>query len=81
MIKLFTTEMCSRVYERCMQVHGGMGLTNETKLYDGWHQARLARIADDVSPELARATIKSVEVLGAFHANAAVRSALADRML
>ena len=41
----------------------------------------LARIADDVSPELARATIKSVEVLGAFHASAAVRGALADRML
>ena len=39
----------------------------------------LARIADDVSPELARATIKSVEVLGAFHASAAVRRALADR--
>ena len=40
----------------------------------------LARIADDVSPELARATIGSVEVLGAFHASAAVRSALADRI-
>jgi Arc/MetJ-type ribon-helix-helix transcriptional regulator len=41
----------------------------------------LARIANDVSPELARATIHSVEVLGAFHASAAVRSALADRIL
>ncbi len=41
----------------------------------------LARIADDVSPELARATIQSVVVLGAFHANAAVRAALADRIL
>ena len=40
----------------------------------------LARIADDVSPELARATIGSVVVLGAFHASAAVRSALADRI-
>jgi Arc/MetJ-type ribon-helix-helix transcriptional regulator len=40
----------------------------------------LARIADDVSPELARATIQSVEVLGAFHASAAVRRALADRI-
>src|SRR6185295_18215161 len=38
----------------------------------------LARIANDVSPELARATIQSVNVLGAFHASAAVRSALAD---
>jgi Arc/MetJ-type ribon-helix-helix transcriptional regulator len=41
----------------------------------------LARIADDVPPELARATIQSVVVLGAFHASAAVRRALADRIL
>ena len=41
----------------------------------------LARIADDVSPELARATIQSVVVLGAFHASTAVRAALADRIL
>ena len=39
----------------------------------------LARIADDVSPELARATIESVHVLGALHASAAVKTALADR--
>jgi Arc/MetJ-type ribon-helix-helix transcriptional regulator len=41
----------------------------------------LARIADDVSAELARATIQSVEVLGAFQASAEVRNALADRIL
>jgi Arc/MetJ-type ribon-helix-helix transcriptional regulator len=41
----------------------------------------LARIADDVSPDLARATIQSVEVLGAFHASAAVRKALAGRIV
>ena len=41
----------------------------------------LARIADDVSPELARATIATVEVLGAFHASPPVRQALADRIL
>lgn len=40
----------------------------------------LARIADDVSPELARDAIQSIEVLGAFHASAAVRRALADRI-
>ena len=40
----------------------------------------LARIAEDVTPELARATIRSVDVLGAFHASAAVRAALADRI-
>lgn len=40
----------------------------------------LARIADDVPPELARAAIQSVTVLGAFQASSAVRAALADRI-
>ncbi len=40
----------------------------------------LASIADDVSPELALATIDSIEVLGAFRASLAVRAALAGRI-
>ena len=40
----------------------------------------LASIAADVPPELARATIASVSVLGALQASAAVKAALADRM-
>jgi Arc/MetJ-type ribon-helix-helix transcriptional regulator len=40
----------------------------------------LASIADDVSPELALATIESVVVLGAFRASSAVKRALADRI-
>src|SRR6188474_696507 len=44
------------------------------------HVVGLARIADDVTPELARATIQSVVVLGVFHASPAVRRALADRI-
>jgi Arc/MetJ-type ribon-helix-helix transcriptional regulator len=39
----------------------------------------LASIASDVTPELARATIASVAVLGALHASPAVKAALADR--
>jgi Arc/MetJ-type ribon-helix-helix transcriptional regulator len=39
----------------------------------------LASIADDVTPELARATIASIEVLGALHASPAVKAALHDR--
>jgi Arc/MetJ-type ribon-helix-helix transcriptional regulator len=39
----------------------------------------LATIAQDVSPELARATIASVVVLGALHARPEVKAALADR--
>jgi Arc/MetJ-type ribon-helix-helix transcriptional regulator len=40
----------------------------------------LATIADDVTPELALATIESVEVLGAFRASAAVKAALRHRI-
>ena len=40
----------------------------------------LASIADDVSPELALATIDTISVLGAFHASAAVKRALAGRI-
>ena len=39
----------------------------------------LASIAADVSPELARATIASISVLGALQASPAVKAALADR--
>ena len=40
----------------------------------------LVRIADDVSPALARETIESIAVLGALHASPAVKAALADRI-
>jgi Arc/MetJ-type ribon-helix-helix transcriptional regulator len=40
----------------------------------------LATIAQDVTPELASATIASLTVLGALHASAAVKAALADRI-
>lgn len=40
----------------------------------------LASIGNDVTPELALATIDSVTVLGALHASAAVKAALAGRI-
>ncbi len=40
----------------------------------------LASIARDVTPELARATIATITVLGALHASPEVKAALADRM-
>jgi Arc/MetJ-type ribon-helix-helix transcriptional regulator len=40
----------------------------------------LATIADDVTPELALATITSVEVLGAFRAPREVKAALSSRI-
>lgn len=39
----------------------------------------LATFADDVTPELALATIASLEVLGALHASPALKAALASR--
>ena len=41
----------------------------------------LASIALDVTPELALATIESLQVLGALHASAQVKAALSPRML
>jgi hypothetical protein len=41
----------------------------------------LATVADDVSVELALATIASVQVLGAFRAPRAVKAALAPRTI
>ena len=41
----------------------------------------LATIADDVSPELALATIASLNVLGALHASPAVKAALLTRQI
>jgi Arc/MetJ-type ribon-helix-helix transcriptional regulator len=45
------------------------------------HVLGLATIADDVTPDLALATIASVEVLGAFRAPRAVKAALAPRTI
>jgi Arc/MetJ-type ribon-helix-helix transcriptional regulator len=67
-----------------------LGLCNYTRLdLEAVHQRGemlninvlgLATIASDVTAELARAAIASVTVLGALHASAEVRAALADRM-
>ena len=40
----------------------------------------LATIAPDVTPELAQAAISEISVLGALHASAAVKAALAGRI-
>jgi Arc/MetJ-type ribon-helix-helix transcriptional regulator len=41
----------------------------------------LVRIADDVTPALAKQTIESISVLGALHASRAVKAALAGRII
>ena len=54
--KLHATNAAWRVFDRVMQVHGGMGLTNETGLFAGMHKARTLRIADGPD-EILRRTI------------------------
>jgi Arc/MetJ-type ribon-helix-helix transcriptional regulator len=43
------------------------------------HTVGLLILEDDISPELAQVTIESIKVFGSFHANKAVKEALADR--
>lgn len=56
MAKAYSTEMLSRVMDRCIQVHGGMGLTNEVRLEAGYRFARTMRIPDGTG-EIQRRTI------------------------
>ncbi len=56
MVKLHCTEIANRVFDRCIQVHGAMGLTNELRLEAGYRFARSMRIPDGTS-EIQRRTI------------------------
>ncbi len=56
MVKAGATEMVGRVYDRAIQIHGGMGLTNELRLEAGYRWARTMRIPDGTS-EIQRRTI------------------------
>ena len=56
MVKAFCTEMVNRVMDRCINVHGGMGLTNELRLEAGYRFARVLRIPDGTG-EIQRRTV------------------------
>lgn len=56
MVKAYSTEMLNRVMDRCIQVHGGMGLTNDLRLEAGYRFARIMRIPDGTG-EIQRRTI------------------------
>jgi acyl-CoA dehydrogenase len=56
MAKAFCTEMQVRVVDRCIAVHGAMGLTNELRLEEAFRFARIACIPDG-TPEIQRRTI------------------------
>lgn len=56
MVKQHCTDAANRVFDRCMQVHGGMGLTNEMRLEDGYRFTRSMRIPDGTS-EIQKRTV------------------------
>ena len=56
MSKAFSIEMCQRAYDKAIQIHGGMGLSGELVLEEGFRIARTARIPDGTS-EIQRRTI------------------------
>ena len=49
-----------RAVDRCIQTHGGMGLTNEVGLTAAWHQLRRIMIADGTAEILRRAIVKEM---------------------
>ncbi|MFZ7944875.1 acyl-CoA dehydrogenase family protein [Neobacillus sp. 19] len=56
MVKAHSTEMTQSVLDKCMQIHGGMGLTNELGLEHVWRWAREQRIPDGTT-EMQKRTI------------------------
>ena len=56
MVKAYSTEMLNRVMDRCIQMHGAMGLTNEVRLEEGYRFARSMRIPDGTT-EIQKRTI------------------------
>jgi acyl-CoA dehydrogenase len=46
MVKLFCTRASFEVIDKCMQIHGGMGLATETRLYEGLLQARMTHVTE-----------------------------------
>jgi acyl-CoA dehydrogenase len=55
-IKVFGSEMGCRVFDRCMQILGASGLSNELRLEEGLRWSRSMRIPDGTS-EIQRKTI------------------------
>ncbi len=54
--KAIAIEMCQRAYDNAIQIHGGIGLSSELPLEEGFRIARTARIPDGTS-EIQRRTI------------------------
>lgn len=64
MVKLHCTDAANRVFDRCIQVHGGMGLTNELRLEVGYRFTRSMRIPDGTSEIQRRAIARELLASG-----------------
>jgi acyl-CoA dehydrogenase len=64
MLKIVAPKMCQDVADRAIQIHGGMGVSQDTPLADIFHQARFCRIADGPDEvhmsQLARMTMHQI---------------------
>jgi acyl-CoA dehydrogenase len=52
MVKIMATEMCSRVVDRAIQIHGGVGLTKDLPLEWWYRQVRSIRITEGATEVL-----------------------------
>src|SRR5699024_6156566 len=62
-VKMAATEMVGRVRDEAIQIHGGLGLTNELGLESGYRYARMLRIPDGTS-EIQRRTVAKLLLKG-----------------
>ena len=46
MAHAYVSEAMYRVYDRSMQIFGGIGISNEAEMINGWHVARVCRISE-----------------------------------
>jgi acyl-CoA dehydrogenase len=46
LVKYLGTNAANRVFDRAIQVHGGMGFATETRLTDGWRFTRICRMTE-----------------------------------
>lgn len=54
MAKAYSVQVALQAIDRAIQVHGGMGLTNEVGLAQAWQDVRIINIADGTNEILAR---------------------------
>ena len=68
MIKIVAPVMAQTVIDRAIQIHGAMGVSQDTFLADAWKYARTIRIAD--GPDAVHLASLGKQVIGQYGARA-----------